>query len=121
MPLYTEARPCQLLHFLGRHSVASKAFLRPHGARALLSATACRRVPGLVFRTGSTRWGWPVATDVYGQLRAAIVSGALAPGEPLVETAVAALYGSSRTPVREALRRLEQDGLVQRADRGMQV
>jgi DNA-binding GntR family transcriptional regulator len=62
-----------------------------------------------------------VSADVYDRLREAIVSGELEAGAPLVEATVAARYGISRTPVREALRRLEQDGLVERGDRGMRV
>jgi DNA-binding GntR family transcriptional regulator len=62
-----------------------------------------------------------VPANVYTRIRDDIVAGALAPGEPLVEIATAERYGTSRTPVREALRRLEQDGLVERADRGMRV
>jgi len=62
-----------------------------------------------------------VSADVYERLRQAIVSGEMEPGASLVESAVAARYGISRTPVREALRRLEQDGLVERGDRGMRV
>jgi DNA-binding GntR family transcriptional regulator len=62
-----------------------------------------------------------VSADVYERLREAIVSGELEAGAPLVEATVAARYGISRTPVREALRRLEQDGLVERGDRGMRV
>jgi DNA-binding GntR family transcriptional regulator len=58
---------------------------------------------------------------VYEGLRAAIVSGEYDPGEPLVEVVLAERYGTSRTPVREALRRLEQDGLVERGERGMRV
>jgi DNA-binding GntR family transcriptional regulator len=61
------------------------------------------------------------AVDVYHQLREAIVTGELAPGAPLIEMNLAAQYGVSRTPVREALRRLEQDGLVEHGKRGMQV
>jgi DNA-binding GntR family transcriptional regulator len=49
---------------------------------------------------------------VYRQLRADIEAGALAPGTPLGELAVVARTGASRTPVREALRRLAADGLV---------
>lgn len=60
-------------------------------------------------------------TYVYERLREEIVSGRLESGAPLVEAAVAARYGTSRTPVREALRRLEQDGLVERGDRGLRV
>src|SRR5690242_10621005 len=49
----------------------------------------------------------------YDSLRAAIVSGELAPGQPLVDRALADQLQVSRTPVREALHRLEADGLVQ--------
>lgn len=58
---------------------------------------------------------------VYTRIREDIVSGALVPGAPLVEVAMAQRYGTSRTPVREALRRLEQDGLVEPGARGMRV
>jgi DNA-binding GntR family transcriptional regulator len=46
-------------------------------------------------------------------LRDAILDGTFSPGEPLVEARLAAEYGISKTPVREALIRLERDGLVQ--------
>jgi len=62
-----------------------------------------------------------VPTAVYERMRDDIVTGLLAPGAALVETALAGQYGTSRTPVREALRRLEQDGLIERGDRGMRV
>lgn len=45
-------------------------------------------------------------------IRTAIASGELAPGEQIVEAAIAARIGVSRSPVREALRELEQHGLV---------
>ncbi|MEU6711378.1 GntR family transcriptional regulator [Nonomuraea sp. NPDC046802] len=60
-------------------------------------------------------------SEVYDRLRAEIVDGTLTPGAALVEITLAERYGTSRTPVREALRRLQQDGLVERADRGMRV
>jgi DNA-binding GntR family transcriptional regulator len=41
-----------------------------------------------------------------------ITNGTLRPGEPLSEQAIVNQVGVSRTPVREALRRLERDGLV---------
>jgi DNA-binding GntR family transcriptional regulator len=58
---------------------------------------------------------------VYQQLHERIVNGELAPGTRLTENNLATTFGISRTPVREALRRLEQDGLVERAARGMRV
>jgi DNA-binding GntR family transcriptional regulator len=45
-------------------------------------------------------------------LRNAIVSGRLAPGDRLTETDLAERLGTSRAPVREALRQLEYEGLV---------
>ncbi|MDB4883389.1 MAG: GntR domain protein [Gemmatimonadetes bacterium] len=50
--------------------------------------------------------------QVYLRLRDLIVQGLLAPGSRVVETEVAARLGVSRTPVREALQRLQQEGFV---------
>ena len=50
--------------------------------------------------------------QVYQRLRELIVQGLLAPGSRVVETEVAARLGVSRTPVREALQRLQQEGFV---------
>jgi DNA-binding GntR family transcriptional regulator len=49
---------------------------------------------------------------VYQALRAAILAGELQSGERLVETQLAEWLQVSRTPLREALRQLQQDGLV---------
>ncbi len=51
----------------------------------------------------------------YAAIRDAIVDGTLAPGERLRDQELCAWLGLSRTPVREALGRLEQDGLVETA------
>ena len=50
--------------------------------------------------------------DVYQQLRAQIESLELGPGAKLGEVAIAERLGASRTPVREAIRRLSREGLV---------
>lgn len=55
----------------------------------------------------------PSQPDVYGRLRALIVSGRIAPGTRLVETEFASRMAVSRTPVREAIRRLAQEGLAE--------
>lgn len=52
----------------------------------------------------------------YERIKAAIATGEIAPGDPLVETALAEWCQVSRTPIREALMRLEQDGLIIRID-----
>ncbi|MFI5728837.1 GntR family transcriptional regulator [Kribbella sp. NPDC051587] len=51
--------------------------------------------------------------DAYRAIRDAIVKGELAPGERLNDADLSEWLGVSRTPVREALARLEQAGLVQ--------
>jgi DNA-binding GntR family transcriptional regulator len=58
------------------------------------------------------------AQELYARLRTAILSGELQPRERLVETTVAECAGVSRTPVREALHRLEIDGLVHETEGG---
>ncbi len=50
--------------------------------------------------------------QVHKALRSAILTGSLAPGDRLVETQLAEWLQVSRTPLREALRQLQQDGLV---------
>ncbi len=50
--------------------------------------------------------------QTYQVLRASILSGDLAPGERLVETQLAQKLQVSRTPIREAIRQLQKDGLV---------
>ncbi len=52
----------------------------------------------------------------YRRIREGIVGGEWAPGAPLREEELAALCGVSRTPVREALRRLEAEYLLRRTD-----
>ena len=53
----------------------------------------------------------------YARLLEAIRTGAFVPGDRLRETDVAARLDLSRTPVREALRRLEADGIVEHRPR----
>ncbi|ASO21284.1 DNA-binding GntR family transcriptional regulator [Actinoalloteichus hoggarensis] len=50
--------------------------------------------------------------EAYRAIRDAIVDGTLAPGERLLDTELVEWLGVSRTPIREALARLEQAGLV---------
>jgi DNA-binding GntR family transcriptional regulator len=51
-------------------------------------------------------------TRVYNELRSLIIAGQLPPGARVAERAVVARMGMSRTPVRSALHRLQQEGLV---------
>lgn len=52
------------------------------------------------------------AAVIHARLRSEIVSLERKPGEPLAEKAIAEAYGVSRTPVREAILRLANEGLV---------
>lgn len=58
------------------------------------------------------RAGGPLSEQVYAHLRDLIVTGRMAPGIALHEPALAQQFGTSRTPVREALLRLRDDGLI---------
>lgn len=77
--------------------------------------------PARVKRAGAAAGGERRAPDgssslrgefVYAAVRDDIASGRLRPGDRLRETEIAERMGVSRTPVREALKRLEADGLV---------
>ncbi len=54
----------------------------------------------------------PLRDVVFHTLREAILKGDLKPGERLMELQLAAKLGVSRTPIREAIRMLEQEGLA---------
>lgn len=54
----------------------------------------------------------PLRDVVFNTLRQAILKGELAPGERLMEIQLAERLGVSRTPIREAIRKLELEGLV---------
>ena len=60
--------------------------------------------PALVRRTA--------ADEVYQALKRDIITLRLSPGAALTEQQLAAAYGTSRVPVREACRRLQQEGLL---------
>ncbi|WP_217371708.1 GntR family transcriptional regulator [Paracoccus yeei] len=69
---------------------------------------ASRPVPSL---QGLTEM--PARDRAYHDLRYRILTGRLAPGTTLLETELAALLSLSRTPVREAVIKLEEEGLVE--------
>ena len=71
---------------------------------------------------GSTKVGVTATDRAYKLIRDAIAAGAYTFGEALPEEELASLAGVSRTPVREALRRLDAEGLVELApNRGARV
>ena len=59
-----------------------------------------------------------VSDQVYKILRQKILTQELQSEDRLVETSLAKEFSTSRTPIREALRRLEQDGLIERVPQG---
>jgi DNA-binding GntR family transcriptional regulator len=68
--------------------------------------------------TGSPHAG----NDVhYNRIKNDLLGGVYPPGSILLETALGQRYGVSRTPMREALGRLAQDGFIERSARGFQV
>ena len=59
-----------------------------------------------------------ISDQIYERLKKQILHGEIEPGERLMQNQVAENLRASRTPVREAFRRLEQDGLVERVPQG---
>ena len=63
-----------------------------------------------------------IREKAYYLLREAVIDGSLKPGERLVEDSLAAQYNVSRTPLREAIHKLEMEGFLQRLpSRGLVV
>jgi DNA-binding GntR family transcriptional regulator len=59
-----------------------------------------------------------IADQIYENLKNSIINGEIKPGDRLFEVELAKTFQASRTPVREAFRRLEQDHLVERLAQG---
>jgi len=59
-----------------------------------------------------------IPDQIYDRLKQQILHGEIEPGQRLIQNQVAQSMQTSRTPVREAFRRLEQDGLVERVPQG---
>ena len=55
----------------------------------------------------------PMSTGLLAKMQEDILTGRLRPGQKIVEQELCGKYGVSRTPIREALRQLEADGLVE--------
>ena len=64
-------------------------------------------------RPGGRRPRATAAATIHAELRDELVSLARRPGEAIVEKEIAAAYGVSRTPVREAVLRLADEGLIE--------
>ena len=55
----------------------------------------------------------PMSTSLLAKMQRDILTGEMKPGQKIVEQELCRKYGVSRTPIREALRQLETDGLVE--------
>jgi DNA-binding GntR family transcriptional regulator len=104
----------------GRKGVRNSPGLAYIGAASpiVLSPSMAPRKPSSRGSRGSGRRSSPAVAhgsrpeQVYTRLRDLIVQGLVAPGSRIVETEIASRLGVSRTPVREALQRLQQEGYV---------
>ncbi|NLZ51956.1 MAG: GntR family transcriptional regulator, partial [Thermoanaerobacteraceae bacterium] len=56
--------------------------------------------------------GYSLRSKIYHHLKNAILDGVYKPGDSLIEMKLAKELGVSRTPIREAIRQLELEGLV---------
>jgi DNA-binding GntR family transcriptional regulator len=80
-------------------------------ARRPSAAPKPRSAPENQERAGQpSKDGVSLAESIYLALRQEIIEGSIAPGDRLRELDIAQRFGISRTPVREALKRLEADG-----------
>jgi DNA-binding GntR family transcriptional regulator len=86
------------------------------GTRGMKSKTRLAKRP----RADGTRARGDRVTQAYHQLRELIVWGNLAPGTRIIETDIATRLGVSRTPVRSALQRLQQEGYIVVSGTGQQ-
>ncbi|MFK3779545.1 GntR family transcriptional regulator [Agrobacterium sp. NPDC089420] len=63
----------------------------------------------------------PLAKQAYGKIIEMILSGALTPGDALQEAKLGELLDMSRTPVREAIKRIEAEGLATQEGRFLKI
>jgi GntR family transcriptional regulator, rspAB operon transcriptional repressor len=82
-------------------------------ARATKKAEAAASSAAVGPRRGGRPRGATASARIYTDLRAALLSLRRQPGEVISEAEIAMAYGVSRTPVREAILKLADDGLVE--------
>ena len=87
-----------------------RAALRPPTGQARVEPTGMSVLSGLEAVVLDRKR--PMAVQVYEFLRKMIVTLELKPGETISKAAIAAALGVSQTPVREAILRMEEEGLV---------
>ena len=82
-------------------------------ARVTKNTPAAPRATAAGHRRGGRPRAATAASRIYLELRAELVSLQRRPGEPVSEAEIALFYGVSRTPVREAILKLADEGLVE--------
>lgn len=70
------------------------------------------KAPGAMRKGAGKKSSGLLRDEVYEQLRDALIAGRYVPGDILVESVLAESFGVSRSPVREALHRLAEEGLL---------
>lgn len=96
-----------------RPSATRERNANPAGTRSATSAGRIMPTPSKATRHDGD--------SIYNELRGDILAGVLQPATPLREVALSERFGVSRTPVRDALRRLKHDRLLEQGARGLQV
>lgn len=81
--------------------------------RNRVSALASRQASSVRKPWAGAVRGPGIGARIYADLRAELISVERLPGDPISEAELARSYGFSRTPVREAVRRLADEGLVE--------
>jgi DNA-binding GntR family transcriptional regulator len=84
--------------------VSEEATVAPDGKLPRVGKASMERAPGT---------GRRLALDVHAELREMIISGDLPPGAPVLQAEMARRLGVSRTPLREAFRLLQEEGLIE--------
>lgn len=92
--------------------MSKRAFVRDNGIMATPKKRSPRSKTSAESAPSGDMEGLPRGEHAYRHVRSAIQSGQLKPGERLREVELAESIGLSRTPIREALARLESEGLV---------
>jgi DNA-binding GntR family transcriptional regulator len=89
-------------------------------AKNPVSTDTVYRIPALQPAEALKQIDLPISIRdrAYESLKVAIVKGALKPGQRLIESQIAEILHVSRTPLREAIRRLEAEGFVERIHQG---
>jgi len=70
------------------------------------------KAKGVVSRKSDSQKDEFLRDDAYTSIKGAIITGQLKPNQRLIEGTIASDMGTSRTPIREALHKLEKEGLV---------